>query len=355
MSSDHHTEALLPASLGSLLTADELNDRSFLKGKVVLITGCTNGLGAAILDQMLSLTQGGRPKKLILVARNAELVAKKAILCKNAGVEASTYLAELTDVKQIFRVANEVYTGEVKIDILCLNAGMFKTDNERIVQADNLEQHYVANFLQQVIFAQTWGPMLPPGGRVCVMGSFTSFAFSKGVLDFEHLGTKEGEHKLIINQAIPYSQSKLMQHMWAKHVAFLAPLGENVSINVVCPGSVMTAIDTWQNFKNSVACCYPCCKVCVGIREPPAGATSMMFAVGSHAVDGITGNFVDFGNDTQAIVPYKPCDLEFYPSQKKWTAPYCCVAPSTADPAQCERLYNETNAKIAELRAKYAL
>ena len=336
------------APTGEKLSAPELSDRSNLAGKVVLITGCTNGLGAACIDEMCGLPSSERPSKIIMVARNAELLRAKAEQCKEAGVASSSYLAELTDVAAIFRVAKEVKAAEVKIDICALNAGMWQTHNERKVQADGLEVHYVANFLQQTILAQEWGSMIPPGGRVVVMGSFTGNSISLGKLDWDHLGTKEGEHKKMLNGALPYSQSKLAQHMWAKHVALKAPLAEGVTLNVCCPGSVMTKIDTWQAFKNMVACCYPCCKCCVGIREPDVGCTSMMFGIGSKAMNGITGSFIDFGMNNMAIVPYKPCDLSFYPSQS-----YSKPAASIADAAQCERLFTETNAKIQELKAKY--
>ena len=334
---------------GEKLSSAELADRSALKDKIVLITGCTNGLGAACLDEMCNLPAGERPAKIVLVARNAELCAQKASIIKAAGIESSTYLAELTDVSQILRVAKEVKDGEVKLDTVCLNAGMWQTHAERKAQADGFEVHYVANFLQQCIFAQEWASMIPKGGRVVVMGSFTGFSISKGQLDFEHLGTKEGEHKMMLNGAIPYSQSKLMQHMWAKHVALHAPLAEGVTLNVCCPGSVMTKIDTWQALLSCVGCCYePCVKPCLGIREPDVGCTSMMFSLGSQAMEGVTGSFVDFGADVQRIIPFKPAPLEYYPSQKM------ALAPSTADAAQCERLFSETSARVAELKAKYA-
>jgi NAD(P)-dependent dehydrogenase (short-subunit alcohol dehydrogenase family) len=333
---------------GEKLSASELGDRSNFVGKVVLITGCTNGLGAACIDEICGLPSSERPSKIIMVARNADLLLAKAEQCKEAGVMTSSYLAELTDVAAIFRVAKEVKMAEVKIDICALNAGMWQTHDERKVQADGLEVHFVANFLQQAIFAQAWGSMIPPGGRVMVMGSFTGNSISEGMLDWDHVGTPDGEHKKMLNGAIPYSQSKLMQHMWCKHVALKAPLADGVTLNVCCPGSVMTKIDTWQAFKSMVSCCYPCCKCCIGIRDPHVGCTSMMFGMGSKSMDGITGSFIDFGMNNLAIVPYKPSDLSYYPSQS-----YKVPAPSIADAAQCARLFNETNAKIEELKAKY--
>ncbi len=343
-------QPLISKPNGEKLTPFELNDRSNVKGKVVLITGCTNGLGEACVDEMCGYAVGDRPAKIILVARNAERAAERASHCKDAGIETSTYLAELTDIAQVLRVAKEVKNGEVKIDICILNAGMWQTHNERKTQADNFEVHYVANFLQQAILATEWSSMIAPNGRIAVMGSFTGFSISEGKLDFDHLGTAEGEHKKMLNGAIPYSQSKLAQHMWAKHVGVNGSLSlaQGASINVCCPGSVMTKIDTWQAFKSCVGCCYPCCKSLVGIREPSVGCGSMMFTVGSKAMDGLTGKFVDFGMDSQINIPYKPVDMEYYPGQKN------AQAISTSDPKQCSRLYEETSSRIEELKVKYS-
>jgi NAD(P)-dependent dehydrogenase (short-subunit alcohol dehydrogenase family) len=338
---------LIAKPTGEKLSQSELNDRSNFKGKTVLISGCTNGLGAACVDEMCGMAVESRPLKIILVARNKDLLAERAGLCTAAGITTSVYSAELTDVAQIFRVAKEVKDAEAKLDIICLNAGMWQTHAERRVQADDMEVHYVANFLQMAIFATEWVSMVPPGGRIGVMGSFTGMSIAEGILDFDHLGTKDGEHKKMLNGAICYSQSKLAQHMWVKHAANSLALANGASINVCCPGSVMTKIDTWQAFKSCVGCCYPLCKTCIGIREPAEGCGSMMFILGSKAMDGHNGEFADFGMDSQVNIPNKPVPLEYYPGQKN------AVAPSTADAKQCERLYTETAARIAELRTKH--
>ena len=53
------------------LTENEALDRSNFDGKVVLITGCTNGIGLGAFEEILSM-QTYIPRKLILLNRNKE-------------------------------------------------------------------------------------------------------------------------------------------------------------------------------------------------------------------------------------------------------------------------------------------
>lgn len=324
----------------------EASDRSALAGKCVLITGCTNGLGEECVKQMCELADGKRPSKIILIGRNRDLLMKKASYCHSHGVTASYYSADLTNLEQLFQMVKEVKNSEVKIDTCCLNAGTWHTEPVRKTQGDNYEYMYVSNFIQQVILAQEFAPMIPPGGRIAVMGSFTSLSIAQGVLDFEHCGTAEGEHKMILNGAIPYSQSKLMQHMWVKHVGKIAPIGNGIVINVCCPGQVMTNIPTWQAFKSCLGFCYPCVKACLGIREVQEGVASMMFLLGSESAGKFTGEFIDFGMGGKPK-PHKNVPMQYYPDQGMK------CATSIEDDAQCERLFNETNERLGKLRAKY--
>ena len=120
------------------MTPAEAYDLSNLANKVVLITGPTNGLGAAMLD-MIVLSKD-RPSKVILVGRNAELLAGKAALLTKAGIENTTYKADLVSPKQTFKVCEEIKSNEPTIHLLGLNAGAWLTYPKREFQEDGYEK-----------------------------------------------------------------------------------------------------------------------------------------------------------------------------------------------------------------------
>ena len=155
----------------------------------------------------------------------------------------------------------------------------------------------------------------------------------------------------MMNGAIPYSQSKLAQHVWCKHVASNGILPNGVTINVCCPGQVLTNIDTWQVLKTQMGCCWPLISsILGGVRDSAVGARSMMYIMGAKSMNGKTGKYITFGNGGDSGPYYKPCDLEYYPVSGNSDAP----AESIVDPAQCKRLFDATTARITELEAKYA-
>ena len=90
---------LLPTYVHLILS---LQDRSALAGKVVLITGCTAGLGEACVHELCALPQQEQPSKLVLVGRSADKMAVIEGYCREAGIVCSTYLAELTDMRALF-------------------------------------------------------------------------------------------------------------------------------------------------------------------------------------------------------------------------------------------------------------
>jgi len=129
------------------LTADEAFDLSAIKGKVILMTGATNGLGAACLDAMCE-AEGNKPIKVVLVSRNAKLAdAKKALLEKN-GILTTSYIADLSSPAQVVRVCDEILAAEPVLHTLGLNAGAWLTNSKREMNVDGYEMMYCVNFLQ---------------------------------------------------------------------------------------------------------------------------------------------------------------------------------------------------------------
>ena len=115
------------------------------RGKLVVITGATSGIGRAAARKFAS-----RGADLLCVNRNPE---KSAALSQELetefGVRCRSLIADLSELPQIFRVARELAQTEEPIDVLIHNAGVYLTKRE--LNSDGLEKlfavHYLAFFV----------------------------------------------------------------------------------------------------------------------------------------------------------------------------------------------------------------
>lgn len=66
-------------------TTAEADDRSFMRGKAILVTGATSGLGAELVSEICKLGLQARPSRVILVARDASKAAVTTSQLQAAG------------------------------------------------------------------------------------------------------------------------------------------------------------------------------------------------------------------------------------------------------------------------------
>lgn len=336
-------------------TPDEAYDRSHLAGKVLLLTGPTAGLGAACIDEMCALDQSVRPTKIVLVGRSEAKLAVTAQQLQSHGIASSTYVADLMLPKQALRCCKEIIQNEKTLHVAMLNAGAYLVSTERKVQEDGLEEHYCVNFLQMAIFMNELASLLNKSAtaqsksRICVMGSYTTMAFSKGKLQMEFVGTKEGPHHsggIMPAGDLSYSQSKLMQHIYCKHASVASKLPANVTVNVSCPGAAPSNTPGWSglvHYRAYKGIIFPILSRILGVKLLSEGCATMMHLAGSKAMEGVTGKFCDFGYKYRSHELHRPVDMEIYPSEGR------AIAESTADAALGEKLYEDTQKAIKRL------
>ncbi len=89
-----------------------------VKGKTVLITGASSGIGASAARQI-----GAAGGTILLVARTREKLEEVAEEVADAGGEAHVHPADLTDPHDVDRMAKEVLESHGQVDILVNNAG----------------------------------------------------------------------------------------------------------------------------------------------------------------------------------------------------------------------------------------
>jgi NAD(P)-dependent dehydrogenase (short-subunit alcohol dehydrogenase family) len=134
-----------------------------MKGKVVVITGATSGIGRVTAERLAAM--GAR---IVFVARDKSRA--EATLAgfrkQNSDVEHRAHYADLFRVPEMKRVAAEIAAAEPRIDVLMNNAGgMF---SKRQVTEDGLERTFALNHMSYFVITQVLRERLlaTPGARI---------------------------------------------------------------------------------------------------------------------------------------------------------------------------------------------
>ncbi|PPE74393.1 NAD(P)-dependent oxidoreductase [Solimonas fluminis] len=90
---------------------------------VVVVTGASQGIGAAIAERFAS---GLPAARLALVARNGQRLEQVARECRRSGAQAEIFPADLTDPGRVEQMALEVQQRFGAVDVLINNAGRWR-------------------------------------------------------------------------------------------------------------------------------------------------------------------------------------------------------------------------------------
>jgi len=225
----HQRQAfLLAAGAAALLGARALSRRirefSF-RGKVVLITGGSRGLGLVISRELAD--QGAR---LALCARDAEELERARGELTARGAEVLTVPCDVTDRAQVDSLVEAVRARYGQVDVLINNAGK--------IQVGPLEVQTLEDF-EEAMRIHFWAPLYTllavlPGMRERQEGRIVNISSVGGKISVPHL--------------LPYCASKFALVGLSEGLrAELAKDG--IVITTVCPGLMRTGSPKSAQFK----------------------------------------------------------------------------------------------------------
>ncbi len=199
-----------------------------MKGKTVVITGGTSGIGEVAAQ---ALAQMGA--RIVLVARNKSRADETLARLRRSGPDVvhSVYFADLARLAEMKRVAAEIANREPPIDILINNArALFGT---RRLTEDGLEYTFALNHMSYFVVTEGLRERLLASGAPRIINT-ASAAHQRATLDFDDLQSANG-----FRATKAYSRSKLCNILFTRELARRLH-GTGVTANCLHPGFVAT-------------------------------------------------------------------------------------------------------------------
>src|SRR5262245_55216174 len=205
-----------------------------LKGKSVIVTGASKGIGKGIAR--VFARDGGA--KVLVVSRNLKEAEDTA---QEIGNGASGFSADVTKPAEMAAMAKAAADRHGGIDVLCANAGMFPQVKLEDLTAEQWDETLATNLKGCFLSVQACIPYLKKSrqGRVVITSSITGPV--TGFPGWAHYGaTKAGQLGFMRTACIE-----------------LAKYG--ITVNAVMPGNIVTEglNDLGEDYKKSIAASVP--------------------------------------------------------------------------------------------------
>jgi retinol dehydrogenase 12 len=197
-----------------------------MKGKIVVVTGGTSGIGQVAAEKLAAM--GAR---IVLVARDrargkAALARLRAVA---PGADHAVHYGDLSHLAEMKRVAAAIAAAEPRVDVLINNAGaMF---NSRHITEDGLELTFATNHMAYFVLTEGLRERLLAAAPARIV-STASVAHSGARLDFGDLQASRWDGGLRV-----YGRSKLCNILHTRELARRLA-GSGVTANCLHPGFV---------------------------------------------------------------------------------------------------------------------
>jgi retinol dehydrogenase 13 len=260
------------------------------RNKLVVITGATSGIGYATAHKYAS-----KGANLLCINRNPE----KSENLKNEiegkfNVTCNYRIADLSDLKDIFRVSNELLQLDAPIDVLIYNAGVYLTKRE--LTTDGLEKVFVVHYLSSFIMNYLLMDKLKEQekARIIMVGS-EGHRFAVWGLRLDDLNWEKRRYSGLKSYGSAKTAQLLSMILFDEHFK-----DTGVTINTMHPGAVKTEtgqengpVYRWfkRNFFDKL------------LKNPDVSAEALYYLGVSDELDGISGKFF---NLTTAEEPAPP-------------------------------------------------
>ncbi|MBS8259324.1 SDR family NAD(P)-dependent oxidoreductase [Roseibium polysiphoniae] len=187
--------------------------------KTILITGATDGIG--LLTAEVLAAEG---HLILLHGRNA---AKLEQAQNKVGGRSEIYLADMSRLADVNRLADEILAKHDHIDVVINNAGVYKTPAHQTDQG--FDTRFVVNTIAPYVLTRRLLSVMSPESRVVNLSSAAQAPVDVAAL--------QGQKRLSDMEA--YAQSKLAITIWTRELA--KEMSEGPVFIAVNPGSLLAS------------------------------------------------------------------------------------------------------------------
>ncbi len=230
----------------------------------ILVTGATDGLGKRV-----ALELAGRGATVLLHGRNPERLeaALEEIRRETGNEKLGSYLADLSSLGAVRRLAGRVLSDQERLDALVNNAGVIV--QERKESEDGIELTFAVNYLAHFLLTSLLLPLLRGSAPARIVNVASA---GQSPIDFGDVMTERGYDGMKA-----YTRSKLAQIMFTFELAERLR-GTGVSVNALHPASLMDTKMVLETFGYTMST----------VQE---GADATVRLVVSPELEGITGRY----------------------------------------------------------------
>lgn len=278
---------------------------------IVVITGATSGIG-----QLAAIELARRGAHLVLTARNEQRAeeTKKTIKELVPNTQVNFFFGDLSLMKDVKCIGNEIKASYPKIDVLVNNAGLhgFK---QRIT-SDGLAEMIAVNYFAPWLLTHTL--LLPlmnsKHARIVNVASEASRNHGKLTLPEDLTDTSDFTAR---GSSIIYGKTKLLNIMYTEELGRQLD-GTGVTVNALNPGFNVTGLGRELGFSSALARILNA----LHIGDPRKGADIIVRLATESQYQGVTCGYFNVGTGKPIVPAYPGGDItmqhQLWSATKEW-------------------------------------
>lgn len=253
-----------------------INPEASMQGAICVITGATSGIGR---ETALGVAKLGA--SVVIVARDPAKAAKVAVeIARIPGAtKAEIVFADLTEMKDVRRAAEEIRNRFDRVDVLINNAGaMFDTYHQ---SEDGIEDTYAVNHLAVFLLTLSLHSSLMKAAHPRVVIVSSNLQKAAYIRDYVSLVRPKYEWSQI------YAQTKLRNLIFSRTLSAVWK-ADGITVNSLHPGVVDTSLmGGWENgvMKSIMSVVQKL------FLSPARGALTSIFLASDPSVAQVTGTY----------------------------------------------------------------
>jgi WW domain-containing oxidoreductase len=260
------------SGFGYASTAEEVTAGIDLRGKTILITGVSSGLG--------------EESARVLAARGARIVgaardrAKAEAACRALGKDAVPVACELSEPASVRACVEELRKQGIDFDVLMCNAGIMALPRREVRFGQELQ--FLTNHIGHFLLATGLLDRLTPTGRVVMLSSAAHTRAPAEGIRFDDLSFERG-----YTPWVAYGQSKLANLLFARSLARRL-VGSGKTANAVHPGVIATNLGRHMGW--TARALLPLARV-VALKSVAEGAATQCYVATHPSLASVSGEY----------------------------------------------------------------